>query len=465
MDKKKKSTIISLAVGAALLIGGFVAPAIGVLTAEMVRTICVIVSAVVLWVKKPIPLAVSSLTILALLPIMGLVPSLNDAFAGFSNPTNFFVITSFGLAIAVRKTTISNKILVKFLSVSQGKTKYVVLAYMIMTYAVSAVMSDIAAVMIGVAFAQLLVSGLDDEARPAFGRLLMLSLPFASIIGGTSTPAGSSVNVMALNLLSENTGIEVSFLQWCAFGMPVSLLMLIAAWLILTTLYKADDLSKGQVEAFVQKVEHEFQASVKHEGYVVAVIILMIVAWLAGTWIRALNTTTVAIFGLLLLIMPGIGAFDWKEFSAGVPWEIFLMGGATITLGSLARSTGIVQLLADSLQANFASLSPPMLVLLIGTVVTLILVVMPVGPATVSMLVMPIYAMVSAIGLNPVMAVITLGIFASNSCILPLNAVQLLSFSTGYWKITDLMKAGILVTIVWLTLSALWFPIVSGLVL
>lgn len=90
---------------------------------------------------------------------------------------------------------------------------------------------------------------------------------------------------------------------------------------------------------------------------------------------------------------------------------------------------------------------------------------MPVGPATVSMLVMPVYAMVSAIGLDPVMAVITVGIFASNSSILPLNSVMLLSFSTGYWKITDLVKAGVLITLVWLILAGLWFPVAAGLVL
>lgn len=465
MNAKKKTSYGALAIAVVLIACAFMAPAIGVLTADMVSAILVILSALVLWVKKPIPLAVSSLVILALLPIIGLVPSLNNAFVGYSNATNFFVIASFGLALAVRKTTISNRLLKKFLSTSRGKIKNVVLAYMVMTALVSSVMSDIAAVVIGISFAQQLVNGVSEENRPAMGRLLMLSMPFASVIGGISTPAGSSVNVMALNLLSANTGIEISFLQWCAFGMPLAVVLLIAAWLILTALYKAEDLSAEQIEAFLQNVEKHSTSSLKHETYVICVILLMIAAWVAGTWISALNTTTVAIFGLLLLILPGIGAFDWKEFSANVSWEIFLMGGATIMMGNLARDTGLVKLVADTLQANFSGISPMMLVVLLGIVVTVILILMPVGPATVSMLVVPVYELVTALGLNPVMAVITLGIFASNCCILPLNAVQLLSFGTGYWKVTDLMKAGILITTVWIVLAALWFPIATTLVL
>lgn len=465
MRGKEKNPIPSLVVAAILIAGAFVAPAIGVLTGDMVSAILVILSAIVLWVKKPIPLAVSSLVILALLPIIGLVPDLNAAFAGYSNATNFFVVASFGLALAVRKTTISNRLLRRFLAISRGKIKNVVLAYMAMTAIVSSVMSDIAAVIIGIAFAQQLVNGVSEDRRPALGRLLMISMPFASIIGGISTPAGSSVNVMALNLLSANTGIEVTFLQWCTFGMPVAIILLIAAWLILTTLFKAEDMSAEQISVFLQNMEKNATSSLKHENYAIAVIILMIVAWLAGTWIPVLNTTTVAIFGMLLLMLPGVGAFGWKEFSASVSWEIFLMGGATIMMGNLARDTGLVQLLADTLQANFEGISPVMLVVLLGVVVTAILILMPVGPATVSMLVAPVYELAVALGLNPVMAVITLGVFASNSCILPLNAVQLLSFSTGYWKITDLMKAGVLITIVWVVLAAFWFPIAAGLVL
>lgn len=465
MKKKQTSPYVSLAIAAVLIAGAFAAPAIGVLTSEMVKTLIIIITAILLWVKKPIPIAISSLVLLVLLPMMGLTASLNDAFAGYSNATNFFVIASFGMALAVKKSSISNSLLRFFLSVSRGKTKNVVLAFMLMVYVISSVMSDIPAVMIGIAFAQQLIDSLDEEKRPAFGKILMLSLPFASIIGGTATPAGSSVNVMALNLLAANTGIHISFVQWCTFGVPVSLLLLAATWFILTRLFHAEDLTKEQVQQFTGNLEQTHKSALKYEWYTVTVIIGMIVAWIAGSWISALNTTTVAIIGLLLLILPGIGAFTWKEFCASVSWEIFLMGGATIMIGSLARSSGLVQLLADTLQANFAGLSAPMLVVLLGAVVTLILVIMPVGPATVSMLVTPVYALGEVLGINPVLAVITLGMFASNSTILPLNSIMLLSFAPGYWKIPDLIKTGLLVTVTWLLLAAAWYPVAAGLVL
>ncbi len=451
----------ALVVAALLLAGAFWAPAAGVLTGQMVSALCLIAFAVVLWVKQPLPIAVTSLIVVILLPILGLSESLNTAFAGYSNPSNFFVIASFGVAIAIRKTSVSGRILKRMLAMSGGKANRIVLAFMLLTYLLSTIMSDIAAVMIALAFAEGLLEGIDDaEQKKRFGRLLLLSLPLASIIGGTATPAGSTVNVMALNILSANTGIEVSFLHWCLLGLPVSLVMIFAAWFVLTRFYRAPDLSQAQAGAFLQKMDAA--PPLKSEKMILGIVVLMVVAWIAGSWISALNTTTVAIIGLALMLFPGIQAFTWKEFKAGVPWEIFLMGGATVSLGTVAQQTGLVALLADTVQRNFTSINGPVLIVILGVMVTLVLLVIPVGPATVSMLTMPIYAMVSAIGLDPVMAVVTLGIFASNSTILPLNAVVLLSYTRGYWKISELARVGIVITVIWIALAALWIPAITA---
>lgn len=102
------------------------------------------------------------------------------------------------------------------------------------------------------------------------------------------------------------------------------------------------------------------------------------------------------------------------------------------------------------------------MVVMLGLLVTLVLLVIPVGPAAVSMLIIPVYTMAEALHLNPVMAVITVGIFASNSTILPLNAVVLMSYTKGYWKIKELAKAGIIISVLWIILAALWIPFVSG---
>lgn len=458
----EKSTIRDLAIAFVLLLAAFFAPSAGVLEESMVKTLFLIAFSIFLWIRKPIPIGIASLLVVVLMPMLGLAESLNEAFAGYSAPSNYFVIASFGVAIAIQKTTIPSRILKLFLSVSKGDFKKVTLAYMIMTYVISTIMSDITAVMIAIAFAMDLLEGMGEEAgKGQLGRGLLISLPLASVIGGSATPAGSTVNVMALNILSMNTGIEVPFLKWCFLGLPVSLVLLFVTWLLIIWMYPAENMSADDLRHFLGKMERE-KPVLESERAVIAVIVLMIAGWIAGTWIKPLTTTTVAVIGLLLLFSPGVRAFTWKEFVDGVHWEIFLMGGAAISLGNLVQRTGIVSLFADWCQSSLTSVTSFALIGIIGLLVTVVLTFVPVGPATVSMLTMPVYAMSAALGLEPVMAVVAVGIFASNSSILPLNSVMLLSYAKGYWKTFEMTRVGVLMSICWILLAALWIPLVSG---
>lgn len=456
------STILSLGIGAVLLVTAFIIhDGIGVFSVEMLRTILVTACAILVWVAQPVPIGVSSLFFIAMLPILGLKENLNASFSGMANAANYFVVASFGISIAMRKTTVLGKMIARLLNACKGKASRVVFAFMLVTYLVSMIMSDIAAVVISIGLCMDIISCLPEKDREKSGKVLMLAIPFASVIGGTATPAGSTVNVMALNLMEQNWGVSVSFLQWTLIGLPISVVLLFLAWFVICHIYHMSDISEDVVQTFVKDVESR-KGSVRNEGVVLGIVVLMVVLWVAGSWITALNTTTVAIFGLLLMFMPGVQAFTWKEFKEGVPWEILLMGGATIAIGGLWQSTGLVDMLVGAFSGAFPSLNTFGFVLMIGVLTTLVLMLIPVGPTTVTMLIAPVYMMAESMGLNPVVAVVTLGIFASNCSILPLNSIFLLSYSKGYWKATDLFRLGIIITVCWIFVAAGWISLSAG---
>ena len=215
--------MISLLAAAVLLAGAIFLPGMGSFSKEMVSAACLILFAVLLWVRQPIPIGISSLLVVILEPLLGLMPSMSAAFAGYANPSHYFTIASFGVAIAIRKTSISARLLKKLLEICRGNAKKIIFAFMLLTYLISMIMSDIAAVVIFLAFALSLLEILreewGEEQERRLGKVLLLSLPLASVIGGTATPMGSTVNVLALNLLKDNAGIHVTFLQWCVAGL------------------------------------------------------------------------------------------------------------------------------------------------------------------------------------------------------------------------------------------------------
>jgi sodium-dependent dicarboxylate transporter 2/3/5 len=454
-----KSNIIILIIAAVLLLAAIFLPGYAALTKSMVSTMCLIIMAVMLWVFHPIPIGITSLFVVSLMPLLGLTKTLNDAFEGYSNPANYFVIASFGFGLALIKTNFSQNILNHLLKLCNGDANKITLVFMILIYMLSTVMSDITAVIIGVGFAMELINLINDTAQKnTFGRQVLLGIPISSLLGGTATPVGSTINIMALNILKNYSGIDVTFIQWMILGMPVSIVMLFISWFLLIMFYPTKNLDHMLLANFANKTKLKM-TDLKNEKIILAVLAAIIVAWVASSWVPVLNTTIVAIIGLAILMMPGIEAFTWKEFRDAMPWELPLMGGATIALGSVSVNTKLITLIIDTVTDGFSSINAFVLISVVAALVSLLLMAIPVGPAMVSMLTIPAYLMAEKFSKTPVMIVIIVAMFASNSSLLPLNAVFLIPYTKGFFTISELARVGICMTVFWILIAAIWFSL------
>mgnify|MGYP003327678819 CR=1 FL=1 len=149
----------------------------------------------------------------------------------FISPVFFFVLAMFLFAAAVRQTGLDNRFAYWLLAKSGTNTRKVVLAFMVGTATMSPVMSDVPACAIWMALAMGIFKR--ENLQPGssnFGKVLMMGISIAALIGGIGTPAGSSINIMGLVMLSDLGGGEVPFLKWMAIGMPMVFLLIPVAW-------------------------------------------------------------------------------------------------------------------------------------------------------------------------------------------------------------------------------------------
>ena len=348
-----------------------------VLSQVMVGSICYIAMSLILWVFHPIPIGAVSLLVIVLQPLVGLSDSLNQSFSGFTNSANYFVIASFGFALALRKTKLSQRILIRLLKLCKEDSRKITLAFMAITFFLSSVMSDITAVVISVGFAMGLVELVDDQTKKnKFGKMILISLPIASLLGGTATPVGSTINVMALNILKEFNDINITFLQWTLLSFPIAIFMMFISWIIITKFYPSDNIKHSVIKKFEIETE-KIQNNLRNEKLILLILFVVIVAWIISSWITILNTTTIAIIGLAVLMMPNVKAFTWEEFKMNVPWEIMLMGGAVISLGNIAVDKGLVSLVIQQVTGGFTSINPFTLIIVVGGMITLMLTLIP----------------------------------------------------------------------------------------
>jgi sodium-dependent dicarboxylate transporter 2/3/5 len=85
-----------------------------------------------------------------------------------------------------------------------------------------------------------------SELMNKFNRAVILTVVYATQIGGISTITGTGVNLIIIgmwkNLVPEAK--PISFNTWFFFGFPVAVLLLVCFWCILCLLYVRKDLSR-----------------------------------------------------------------------------------------------------------------------------------------------------------------------------------------------------------------------------
>ena len=84
----------------------------------------------------------------------------------------------------------------------------------------------------------------------------------------------------------------------------------------------------------------------------------------------------------------------------------------------------------------------------------------PSGPAVVGLAVMPMIVLAKSIGISPVAAAVITSFWGGVTLMLPIDAVPMLTYGYGYYKMPDMAKFGWLPTIILIFISALFIPFI-----
>ena len=188
----------------------------------------------------------------------------------------------------------------------------------------------------------------------------------------------------------------------------------------------------------------------------------------AGIW---LATALVMIMGfhvqLSVSLMTGaLGMIITRVLSVdeayqSVDWRtIFLLAGL-IPLGIATEKTGAAAWIAHSVLSLIGTVSPIVLLSVIGVLSTLFTLVISNVGATV-LLVPLVVNMAIAAHADPRMAALVVGLATSNSFVLPTHQVNALYMGPGRYRTFDFLKAGSLVSIVFLVVMIAMIALIYG---
>ena len=438
------------------------------------RTAAVMALMACWWFTEAVPVTLTGSLPFLLLPLLGVAKA--DQVAGqYMSPVLFLVLGGALIGLAFEKWNLHRRVALFVVSRSSPEPRHLLLAVMAVTAALSLFVNNSATtvMMLPIATAALAaVVGIPGAGDPGqdgrrFAAAMVLSVTYASNIGGFGTPIGTPVNPVMLGVLERSLGVQISFVEWMAFGLPFVVVAIPLCWWMLCRVTLPFRLPAADRQTLMAALG-ELPPMGSPERRVIAVVVLTSAAWilqpLYQPWVPGLTDAGIAIAGALLLCVmpsgrpthsgtPGGRLLEWQDARAA-PWYLILLLGGGLALADSVVKSGLSAWMGAAL-GDVAGL--PLLPLLLVVAVMCALVTEAASNIATATIFMPIaIALATAGGHDPVVAAIAAGLAASLGFANPAGtSSNAIVFSTGRVRIADMFRSGLLFDLIGAVLVAL----------
>jgi solute carrier family 13 (sodium-dependent dicarboxylate transporter), member 2/3/5 len=394
------------------------------------------------WIFEPIPIPVTSLLPLAVLPLTGvLTPA--EVGQAYGSPIILLLLGGFLLSQAMEHSGAHRRIAIGMVNLFGAHSGLrLVMGFMAAAAVLSMWISNTATTLMLLPVVLAVLEATPDREKLA-GPLL-LGVAYAASVGGIGTPIGTPPNLIFMQVFEESTGRSISFTTWMGWAVPVVVLMVPAMALILARNVR------GAVAVSLPTVG----AWRVDEKRVLLVFALTALAWITrsepfGGWktwfgLPQANDASVALLAVVLMfLLPngrGEKLLTWER-AVRIPWGVLLLFSGGICLAKGFVNSG----LSDLLGAMFAGLAavPVYLLMLIIALGVTFMTETTSNTASTTLLMPVLAAAAIGAGLAPELMMVPAAMSASCAFMLPVaTAPNSVVFSSGMFTTSQMARAG-----------------------
>lgn len=434
------------------------------------------------WVTEAVDIEVTALLPIATFPLLGIAP-LSKVLTPYAADVIFLFMGGFVIGLAIERWGLDRRIAFFTLRLVGARPGAIVGGFMGVTAFLSMWVSNTAcaAMMVPIALSVIdLVlrsrtgsslkesGGIPQDRVPErnFATGLLLSVAYASSIGGIATIIGSPPNGIAVRYMQQTFQKEVTFFDWFLIGGPFTLIFLPIAWLLITyVLFRADI---GEIAGGRKHFDEEYcklGPLTRGEKVVLTVFFATALLWTCSPLLKSmdiagmkpfvnLTDTGIAMLAAMALFLVPVDrancirAMDWRT-AVKLPWGVLMLFGGGLTLAAAIEANGVSAFIGNA-SRGFAGL-PPVLLLLAITTMTVFLSELTSNTAQVATMLPVLAAMAPQLGIDPYALVIACTLGASSAYMMPVGTPpNAIVFGTGLVRMPQMMRAG-----VWLNLSGI----------
>lgn len=386
--------------------------------------------------------------------LLGTNNALSLAFSGFSTSAVALVTATLFLAAAMQETNLHKRLALYVLSIVGNKTKHIVIGAILVSIVLAFFVPSATAragAVVPILLGMIAAFKVSKDSKLA--SLLIITSVQAVSIWNIGIKTAAAQNIVAINFINQNLGYNVSWGEWFLYAAPWSILMSIALYFIMMKVIPPE---RDAIEGGKELIKHdlnELGPISAREWRLIVISILLLIFWSTEKVLHPIDSASVTLIALGMMLMPKIGVITWKGVEKKIPWGTIIVFGVGISLGNVLLKTGAAQWLSDKTFGLMGLKELPIIATI--ALITLFNILIHLGFASATSLssaLIPVFiSLTSTLGLgeHSIGFVLIQQFVISFGFLLPVSAPQnMLAYGTDTFTVKDFLKSGIPLTII-----------------
>lgn len=432
------------------------------------------------WLFAVLPLYVTGFLGVALTVLFGVEQS-SVILSSFANPIIFLFLSGFLFAHSMNEIGLDRRLSLKILGqklISSSFERLLLALYGLCAF-FSMWVSNTAttAMMLPIALGMANSLGIKDKKTISF---ILIGLAYSASIGGLATPVGSPPNIIAIGMLKEIAGIELSFALWTLIGVPFSVFfLLILFWFVKKNVnFQGVDFNSE----FIRHEQEKIGEVTPAEKNLMALFAALVFFWfMPGIFSSFLGSAFPAFLELEKRLDPGIVGIFFSsllfifplktsqkllrpEHINKVDWASLLLFGSGLALGKALFDTGLAQIAGEILVSSVSDSNFFLYLLAIGFFTKFFTEVSS-NTASANIILPIIIASSVSLGQSPLLPAILIAFSCSLAFMLPVaTPPNTIVYGSGRVNALDMAKLGLILNLVFGVLLAALFSLFNYLI-
>ena len=386
--------------------------------------------------------------------LLGTNNALSLAFSGFSTSAVALVTAALFLAAAMQETNLHKRLALYVLSIVGNKTKHIVIGAILVSIVLAFFVPSATAragAVVPILLGMIAAFKVSKDSKLA--SLLIITSVQAVSIWNIGIKTAAAQNIVAINFINQNLGYNVSWGEWFLYAAPWSILMSIALYFIMMKVMPPE---RDAIEGGKELIKHdlnELGPMSAREWRLIVISILLLIFWSTEKVLHPIDSASVTLIALGIMLMPKIGVITWKGVEKKIPWGTIIVFGVGISLGNVLLKTGAAQWLSDKTFGLMGLKGLPIIATI--ALITLFNILIHLGFASATSLssaLIPVFISLTStleLGDHSIGFVLIQQFVISFGFLLPVSAPQnMLAYGTDTFTVKDFLKSGIPLTII-----------------